>query len=139
MLRRIGTMYKDIYSALYEWNLKRWSGDDYMASFMTAAGLTGALMMNTALAVGALVAAYGPNALAAFRSIWVSVTLFGILSLVNYIAFLRHDQYKYVVQRFRAKPAAAQRRVKAVAWAYVIASYGLPIGFFFLMAIVTQR
>jgi hypothetical protein len=46
LFRRIWSMYEHLYSALYEWNLKRWSGDDYMASFMTAAGLAGAVGMN---------------------------------------------------------------------------------------------
>ena len=57
MLRRVSTTYQHNYSALFEWNLKRWHGDDDMAAWMTATGLMGATGINVvsaSLVVGGL-------------------------------------------------------------------------------------
>lgn len=42
---RLLSMIYDVYASLYTSNLKLWHGDDYMASFLTAAGLFGEFVM----------------------------------------------------------------------------------------------
>ncbi len=129
-------MYEHIYSALCEWNLKRWNGDDYMASWMTACGLAGALTMNTALAFGVLAAVYGPLP-SVPKWIFFSIPIGYIL--LNYKAFVQHDRYVAIVRRFLDRPDAERRRITVLAWVYVLASYGMPIVFAFSMAALTQR
>jgi hypothetical protein len=126
--------YESLYSALYEWNLRRWDGDSYMASFMTAAGLAGALTMNLALMLGLFVAKYGALTIPPFDRTWVFFSIPVAFLLLNYTAFLRDDRYVEIVRRFRAKPNIERRRVAIGAWTYVLASYGLPVLFAFAMA-----
>lgn len=129
-------MYKNVYSALYEWTLSRWHGDDYMASWMTAVGLAGALAMNTVLGIMLYVATRGPLSTVPRWSFYlIPLTYF----LINYGVFVRHDRYAEVVRRFRARPSGERRRVTILAWAYVIASYGSPLLFAMLMLRLVQR
>jgi hypothetical protein len=129
-------MYNDIYAALYEWNLKQWSGDDYVASFLTAAGLAGAVGMNIVLAIMVIRIAAGPLPPAPK---WLFFLIPITLIMLHYNAFVRHDRYASMVRRFRTRPDAERRRVAAIAWTYVVASFGLPMAFAFLMAAVTQQ
>jgi hypothetical protein len=131
-------MYQHIYAALYGWNLERWHGDDYMASFLTACALSGAVGMNGVLGIGLYVAVYGP--LEPVPVIGDSIFLIGggALLLLHYLAFVRQERYKDLLQRFRTKAHAEQQRVKTLAWTYLGASYGLPAGFFFLMAVLSN-
>ncbi len=132
-------MYKDTYSALYEWNLRRWHGDEYTASWLTVFGLTGAVMMNIVVAGGAVVAVYGPDVFAPLQPKLVWPILIAIGFSVNYTTFIRRDRYKDLVQQLRNRGEAERRRVKALAWGYVIASYGLPVVFFFSLAVIFQQ
>lgn len=127
-------MYNDVYSALYEWNLKRWSGDAYMASWMTAAGLAGAVGMNIVLATGVVATLYGADTLAEILPLSVVHLVIGLILIGHYFAFVWQDRCEQVLLRFRANSCRVQRRVRVLAWAYVLASYGLPIGFFYLTA-----
>jgi len=110
---------EDIYTALFEFNLARWSGNESMASFLTAIGLGGVMIMNVLFIIGIAVILYGP----------LTFIPYGVLEVIgvspvaiNYAAFVRHSRYVEVVRRFRQRSASDQRRAKVLAWTYVALS-----------------
>lgn len=129
-MRRLVTIwrtYEEVYSALYEWNMRRWHGDDYMASWMTACGLAGAVCMNLVLAGGIAVALHGP------LPPWPALALGAVIFLGNYAAFIWNDRYQEVVERFQRRPAQVQRRITVLGWVYIVVSFMLPMVLFLTM------
>lgn len=110
------TAYEGMFAALFEWNLARWSGNEDMASSLTALGLGYVVSMNGMAILGIVSIVRGP--LSAF-----SPAVLGILGVsplaVSYLAFVRRKRYLGVVDRFRRRPADEQRRITIGAWTYV--------------------
>lgn len=131
---KIVPSYKEIYSALYEWNLKQWSGDAETASFLTAAGLTGALMANAALIASMLVLVFGPLTPSVAKV--SGVCLLALFAFANYTIFIRRDRYVEIVRRFREQTLTHKRRVTVFAWVYILSSFGLPLAFSALLIII---
>ena len=137
LVRMIQTAYEDTYAALYQFVLRRWHGDDDTASWMTALGLAGAVCMNVALAVGVLVARYGPVPYWAGRRLQAPIVMMTIL-LVNYVAFIRGNRYQTLVQRFGSGERDRRVRITVLAWVYVIVSY-VSVGVFVLALYWRER
>jgi len=117
-------MYKNIFAALFEWNVRRWHGDDDMAAWMTAIGLGGALVLNAILVfIMPVVIVYGPLQQVPDAILFIIPVTFLALS---YNMFLRRNRYVEIVGRFRGLPDSKRRRFPIVAWAYLTASLGLP-------------
>lgn len=134
---KVGVMYEDVYSALYQSTLRRWR-DEGMASWMTACGLAGAVCANLALIVGFVVAMYGPLAPAWPGRPLAGLAVVGIL-LGNYAAFIRNNRYRQVVARFQGRGGGERKRVVLVAWVYVVASYVTPFLFAVTMSWLQAR
>ena len=131
MLRKVFRGYEQIYAALYGPTLKRWTNDDYMASFMTAMGLAGAIAMNVALVIGAFANRFGPMPQ---LSRWLFFIIPGAIIVLNWYVFLREDRSAEVVRQFAKRSAADRHRIAVFAWTYVIASYVTPLVFALVMA-----
>jgi hypothetical protein len=132
IFRKVWNSYEHVYSAGYKWQLKRWAGDDEMASRMTAIALAGALSANCALAVLIFVLFHGPLPLEG--QYWPAVLPVGGAFLLNYMAFVRADRYRKVVQRFDRRSSQARRRATILAWVYILFSYLAPGVFAFTVA-----
>jgi Ca2+/Na+ antiporter len=124
-------VYRDIYASLYRWSLKRWHGDEYMASVLTAVVLAGAIVSNCGLVLGVLVLLTGP--LPWWPDI-VSIVFVALIVLPHLWAFVRNDRYREVLRRFERRPQEERRRITILAWVYLIMSYLIPLIFFFSMA-----
>lgn len=124
-------MIYDVFAALYTSNLKLWHGDDYMASFLTAVGLCGAVGMNVLLLVGIVTAVWnvrlgGPP--------WAYMLVPFALLVLGYLLFVHSRRFEKHTQEFEARSLVVQRRVRVTAWTYVALSYSLPIFFALFMA-----
>lgn len=109
-------MCKNVYAALFEWNLARWSGNEDMASFLTAIGLGLAISMNFLAILGIAVLWFGPITIfprAVLGALGVSPLA------ITYVAFIPRDRYVDVVRRFRRRTTAEQQRAKIAAWTYL--------------------
>ena len=109
LLRR----YEAIYAALYSFSLKRWRGDEEMASFFTACTLAGATIMNVALCAGIVVAVRGPftGLLSKGMILAASAAIF----VVSYLLFIHNDRHRQVLVAYTSRPSSKQRDVaKAV-------------------------
>lgn len=112
-----------IYAALFEFNLARWSGNEQMASFLTAIGLGGVMAMNILLIIGIAVDFVGPLTFIP-RGV---LEVFSVSPIaLSYWAFIPQNRYADVVQRFRRRSASEQRRARIVAWSYVLLSLLAP-------------
>jgi hypothetical protein len=121
--------YQDTYAALYQSNVRRWGGDEDMASWMTACALAGAVCANLVLAVAITVAFQGPLPTRQARLLVAALVaaVFVAVSASNYVAFIRHDRYREVVLRFQHRPSVERRRIAVLSWTYVTASYLAPL------------
>jgi hypothetical protein len=134
MLVAIRRMYEDAYAALYVVTLRRWRDDEYMASFMAAVGLGGAVGLNFALVI-LLWKAYCRSEL----SLPPAVDLLPIAPLaLNYWLFVYRDRYDAVVQRFAKLEKAQRRRMRIATGIYVIASYAIPLLLALVLASVSN-
>lgn len=133
LFRQAGQVLDSFYAALFEWNIRRWGGDEYMASFLTACGLGGAMIFNVVVVSGAVAAWLGPQALA----LGVTYGLFLIIAGISYARFVRQNRYIQLAQDFRGRPRAEQKRLTKAAWVYVIPSYLAPLGFALIMNFLT--
>jgi hypothetical protein len=126
----------DLFAALYKSTLRRWNGDAETASFMTAVGLGGAILLNIGLGIGVIVAIRGPFAPAPKWMFYVPALA---LILLCQLAFVRHGRFRRLLARFEQRSDADQRRLQWGAWTYIVASYVLPLAFAVVMAMLTTR
>lgn len=131
---RVLGMYDRAFAGLYGFVLTRWRGDDYMASWGTAVGLAGAVMMNALLILTILGAWYGFDTAVASVLRWAAIAGIGGLFLVTYMVFIRNDRYQGVIRQFEMVPRAERRRIVIIAWMYVVLSYGAPVVAIFSLA-----
>ena len=110
------TAYEGMFAALFEWNLARWSGNEDMASSLTALGLGYVVSMNGMAMLGIVSIIGGPLP-------ELPPGVLGILGVsplaVSYLALVRRKRYRGVVDHFRRRPAEEQRRVTIRTWTYV--------------------
>lgn len=104
------------FGALFEWNLARWSGNEDMASFLTAIGLGLAISMNFLALVGIAVLLFGPLTVIP-RGVLGTIGVAPIA--ISYLVFVPRNRYVDVVRRFKRRTAAEQRSAKIVAWTYI--------------------
>ncbi len=121
------TMYEDIYAALYSWSLRRWHGNDYMASFLTASSLSGAQGMNfIALAILSSFLV-GRDAFRAIFPSYTGLVVICAILLTNYLVFVRRRRYDILFKRFQRYPMERRRSIAKVAWIYAVTSMIAPI------------
>lgn len=123
-MRRLRLLYELLYAAVFEFVVKKWNGDEEMASLATALSLGGALVSNALLAV-ILYGTFSGAPPELPRPILFMVPI-ALLSL-NYFLFIREHRYLEIVQRFVGRPSNERRRFKIIAWSYVLASYSVPL------------
>jgi hypothetical protein len=129
--------YEDIYAALYETNLRSWSGAELNAALATTFGLAIAIMMNCGFLLTVVTAMRGT-----VRWPEDSVLVYGIPAsclLVNCAAFLYRGRYRYVVARFRGEAAPYRRRMTVLAWMYIIFSVVSLFAVLILMAHLAKQ
>src|SRR5687767_7837738 len=97
-------VHENIYCALYPFTLKRWNGDEYLASFMTTCALGGALGLHVVLLMGIIVSLEGPGALDFLAPKIVFLTVVLLITLGGYAAFVRNDRYRQLTVKFDSIP-----------------------------------
>lgn len=112
--------YEGMFAALFEWNLARWSGNETMASFLTAVGLGLLLSMNGLATLGAVILAFGP-----LTSVpHALLSLLGASPIaITYMYFMYRDRWVEVVRRSEQRPASVRRRIRLATSTYVALTF----------------
>lgn len=135
-LGSLWNIFEGVYAALYDFSLRRWHGDEAMASWFTACALYGAVSLGAVL-VGTIVAVSlglpRPIVTAEWIGDALAVAMLGGIGLAHYLAFIRNRRYRSVLQRFHSRSEREQRWLAVAAWAGLLLCYGGGVVFGFTM------
>ena len=113
---------RHVYAALYAGNLRRWHGDEVMASWMTAIGLAGAVAANLGALLIIVRAVYSPDPAPLFPD-WVGYGLTGLIFWWSYVTFVHDGQYRQTISAFERLAPHQRRWIAIFGWTYLVLSY----------------
>ena len=117
--------FRYLYYRLYSWNLKKW-GESDMPQYNALLGITFMMALNLLFCIYLLEVVGICELFGGEKDFfkWAMMTVFGILSLINYSWLVRDRQYLKLPKRYEGESKLQRRRKVIILWLYVIVSFG---------------
>lgn len=109
-------IYECAFVGLYQFGLRRWSGDPTVLILVYALFSTSPVMNFNFLAIGAGLIGFSVPAHSAYF-------VLGLACVVNYACLIRRRRYLLLLTRFRKCPDSQQQRWRRLGVGYLVASW----------------